>query len=164
MSDTVVTVKRLFQKYDAIISEVYINGEFECYALEDAARDVKIWGETCVPPGTYKTTLKTWGGFHNRHVKHKAYRGLYKGMIWLRNIPMFEYILMHKGNWRGNTRGCILLGKSFKEIFYKKTNRMEMWLNNSSGAYYPFYKKVVRAAGRGELVVKIIYAKDFVSQ
>lgn len=162
MSKTGVTVKRLFQKYDAIISEVSINGVFECYALEDAKRDEKIWGETCIPDGRYKTTLKTWGGFHDRHKKHKAYNGLYRGMLWLRKVSMFEYILFHKGNWRGNTHGCVLLGKSFKEIFYQKTNRMEMWLNNSSGAYYPFYKKVVDDAANDNLEVEIVYAKQFV--
>ena len=41
---------------------------FLCYTLEDEQRDVKVWGETRIPAGTYKLGLRTEGGFHNPYL------------------------------------------------------------------------------------------------
>ena len=39
---------------------------FLAYTLEDEQRDVKVYGETRIPAGTYKLKLRTVGGFHTR--------------------------------------------------------------------------------------------------
>ena len=40
--------------------------KFLAYTLEDEQRDVKVWGETRIPAGTYKLKLREEGGFHNK--------------------------------------------------------------------------------------------------
>ena len=37
-----------------------VNGKrkFLCYTLEDEQRDVKVWGETRIPAGEYKLSLR----------------------------------------------------------------------------------------------------------
>ena len=37
-----------------------VNGKrnFLCYTLEDEQRDVKVWGETRIPAGTYEIKLR----------------------------------------------------------------------------------------------------------
>ena len=81
--------------------------EFLCYTLEDEHRDVKKYGETRVPAGTYNITLRTVGGFHGRYLK--KYGEMHKGMLWVREVPNFEYILIHTGNTDEHTAGCLLL-------------------------------------------------------
>ena len=43
--------------------------KFLCYTLEDEHREDKVMGETRIPSGTYKITLRTTGGFHGRYKK-----------------------------------------------------------------------------------------------
>ena len=83
-------------------------GAASCWTLEDERRKVKVKGETCIPEGEYPITLRTEGGFHERY--KKAYPAMHHGMLWLRDVPGFEYILIHQGNTDDDTAGCILLG------------------------------------------------------
>ena len=81
-------------------------GTFLAYTLEDEQRDVKVWGETRIPAGTYKLKLRTEGGFHSRYLaKYSA--DFHKGMIWVQDVPGFEYILWHTGNTDEHTAGIV---------------------------------------------------------
>ena len=82
---------------------------FLAYTLEDEQRDVKVWGETRIPAGTYKLKLRTEGGFHNRYLS-KYSADFHKCMIWVQDVPGFEYILWHTGNTDEHTAGCLILG------------------------------------------------------
>lgn len=80
---------------------------FRCYTLEDEHRDVKVPGETRIPAGRYEIKLRTEGGMHQRYAtKHTWHRG----MLWLQNVPGFEWIYIHPGNTDDHTEGCILVG------------------------------------------------------
>ena len=70
---------------------------FLCYTLEDEARTVKQWGETRIPSGKYKLSLRSEGGFHTRYLA-KFGAEFHKGMIYVNEVPNFEYILWHIGN------------------------------------------------------------------
>ena len=48
---------------DATNGMLFIDGEFECYTLEDEYRDVKVMGETCIPEGTYDVGSEKKVGF-----------------------------------------------------------------------------------------------------
>ncbi|WP_312365312.1 DUF5675 family protein, partial [Sphingobacterium sp.] len=48
-----LTLKRFRQGNNSTLSELYIDGTFQCYGLEDTVRDVKIKGRTAIPAGTY---------------------------------------------------------------------------------------------------------------
>ena len=66
---------------------------FLCYTLEDEHREDKVAGETRIPSGTYRVTLRTTGGFHGRYLK--KYGEMHKGMLWVRDVPGFELSLIH---------------------------------------------------------------------
>ncbi len=86
------------------------------YTLEDGRREHKIWGETCIPAGTYKLELRNEGGMTQRYAKR--YEN-HKGMIWLRHVPMFEWVYIHVGNTAADTNGCILVGMdSANDVLY----------------------------------------------
>ena len=84
--------------------------EFLAYTLEDEFREKKVSAETRIPEGTYDVTLRTEGGFHSRYAA--KFGDWHKGMLWVRDVPGFEYILIHTGNTDEHTMGCLLVADS----------------------------------------------------
>jgi hypothetical protein len=110
--------------------------EFLCYTLEDEHRDEKVMGETRVPAGTYAITLRKTGGFNSRY--SKKYGDMHKGMLWVRNVPGFEYILIHTGNTDEHTAGCLLLGDS-QQVNFGDSNG---FVGSSVNAYKRVYPRI----------------------
>ena len=119
---------------------------FLCYTLEDEHRDDKVSGETRVPSGTYKITLRTVGGFHGRY--EKKYGEMHKGMLWVRDVPNFEYILIHTGNTDEHTAGCLLVGDSQQANF----GSSDGFVGSSTQAYKRIYPSIAKALEEKELV------------
>ena len=120
------------------------NRKFLAYTLEDEYREEKEMHETRIPAGTYNVTLRTEGGFHQRYVA--KYGDMHKGMLWVRDVPGFEYILIHTGNTDEHTSGCLLLGDT-------QTNnqiKADGFIGSSVQAYkrvYPQIAKVLEEKG-----------------
>lgn len=117
---------------------------FLCYTLEDEHRDVKVAGETRIPAGTYRITLRTTGGFHGRYLK--KYGEMHKGMLWVRDVPNFEYILIHTGNTDEHTAGCLIVGDSQQANF----GDSDGFVGSSTQAYkriYPVVAEVLEGGG-----------------
>jgi len=114
---------------------------FLCYTLEDEARTVKKWGETRIPSGKYKLSLRSEGGFHTRYLA-KFGAEFHKGMIYVNEVPNFEYILWHIGNDDDDTAGCLLVGKTSQDNF----------IGNSTTAYKEIYPPIRDAILSGEEV------------
>ena len=102
------TISKQFGK-DATNGLLFIDGKFECYTLEDEYRTVKVMHETCIPEGTYPIEFRTVGGFDAKYTKRYG-ADFHKGMLWIRGVPEFEYILIHTGNTDSHTSGCLLVG------------------------------------------------------
>ena len=118
------------------------NGKhFLCYTLEDEHRDEKVMHETRIPAGTYKITLRTVGGFHSRY--QAKYGDMHKGMLWVRDVPGFEYILIHTGNTDEHTSGCLLVGS---------TSDTKGFVGGSVNAYKKIYPAIAKALEDGEEV------------
>lgn len=117
-----------------------------CFTLEDAFHAVKIPGGTRIPGGTYQITLRTVGGFHNRYLKRFG-PDFHKGMLWIRNVPNFEFILVHCGNTIADTDGCVLVGHQLVEP-NKPSDPFE--IIGSEVAYRGFYPMVRDALLRSE--------------
>ena len=120
--------------------------KFLCYTLEDEYREEKVSGETRIPAGTYRITLRTTGGFHGRYVK--KYGDMHKGMLWVRDVPNFEYILIHTGNTDEHTAGCLLLGDS-QQANFGSSNGM---VGSSVNAYKRVYPAIAKALQDGKSV------------
>jgi hypothetical protein len=118
------------------------NGKhFLCYTLEDEHRETKVMHETRIPAGTYKITLRTVGGHHSRYTA--KYGDMHKGMLWVRNVPGFEYILIHTGNTDEHTSGCLLVGS---------TSDVKGFVGGSVTAYKKIYPPIATALENGEEV------------
>ena len=129
------------------------NRKFLAYTLEDEYREEKEIHETRIPAGTYNVTLRIEGGFHQRYVT--KYGDMHKGMLWVRDVPGFEYILIHTGNTDEHTSGCLLLGDTQTNNQIKEDG----FIGSSVQAYkrvYPSIAKVLEDGG----IVNITYT-DF---
>jgi hypothetical protein len=129
-----------------------VNGKrkFLCYTLEDEQCDVKVWGETRIPAGEYKLSLRKEGGFHSRY--QAKYGEMHKGMIHVNDVPGFEFILWHTGNTDENTAGCLLLGDSQTSNLVQKDG----FVGSSVNAYKKVYPYVAAAIQQGDVYVTYI--------
>jgi hypothetical protein len=109
---------------------------FLCYTLEDEFREVKVSGETRIPSGTYNITLRTEGGFNERYTE-KFGSSFNKGMLWVRDVTNFEYILIHIGNTDKDSSGCLLVGDSQTQNITKNG-----FIGASTDAYKRIYPKI----------------------
>lgn len=136
-------VKRLYSADDFTIGSLFLEDEegreFLCFTLEDEYREEKEYGETRIPAGTYRITLRTVGGFHNRYAE--KFPNMHKGMLWVRDVPGFEYILIHIGNTDEHTAGCLLVGMSAD---------MKGTIGKSTYAYKDIYPRISEALLDGE--------------
>lgn len=94
-----IELQRTKEQNNSVFGELFIDGSFFCYTLEDKIRDVKIKHETCIPEGTYNVVM-------NLSQRFKTILPL------LLNVPGFEGIRIHAGNTIEDTSGCILLGSA----------------------------------------------------
>jgi len=119
---------------------------FLCYTLEDEHRDKKVKGETRIPAGEYSISLRRVGGFHKKYAGR--FPTIHKGMLWVRDVPGFEYILIHCGNTDEHTAGCLLLGDTQENNQIKKNG----FVGHSTRAYFRVYPYILAALERKEQV------------
>ena len=122
-----------------------VNGKFHCFTCEDEHRDVKVAGETRIPNGTYKITLRNEGGMTKRYAARFG-SDFHRGMLWLRDVLDFKWVYIHPGNTDDDTNGCILVGYSGN-----RTNK-ENTVSRSTAAYKDLYKMILDAMDKGEEV------------
>jgi hypothetical protein len=132
-------VKRFSSQSNSTLGMLFdVTGKprFLCYTLEDESRDVKVKGRTRIPSGTYKVTLRKEGGLHQRYTK-KFGSDFNKGMLWVRNVPNFEYILIHIGNTDLDSEGCLLLGDTQTQNITQNG-----FIGSSTDAYKRVYPQI----------------------
>lgn len=121
------------------------NGEdFRCYTLEDEHRDIKVNGKTRIPAGKYEIKLRTAGGMHERYTKRFDF---HQGMLWLQDVPGFEWIYIHPGNNHEHTEGCILTGDGTHGNILSDGSVV-----NSTPAYERLYKEITKQMALGKRI------------
>ena len=93
-----ITLKRTTLNPKYTLGEMFIDGAFFCYTVEDVVRSgSKVKGETAIAYGRYKVIV-------NRSNRFK------KLMPLLIDVPQFEGIRIHSGNTAEDSEGCIIVG------------------------------------------------------
>ena len=115
-------LKRLHRTDVSTIGELYVDGVFECYTLEDIERDVKIKSETAISKGTYKVIVTMSNRFKRL-------------LPLLINVPDFQGVRIHSGNTNHDTEGCILVGQTRSKDFIGKSRK----------AFDNLFKKIQKA-------------------
>lgn len=84
----------------ATIGQLFVNGQFSCFTLEDQIREgPKVPGQTAIQAGAYDVQIT-----HSQHFG--------RNLPQLMNVPGFEGVRIHSGNFASDTAGCILVGLS----------------------------------------------------
>ncbi|MCU0369898.1 MAG: DUF5675 family protein [Bacteroidales bacterium] len=127
-----LTVIRKYPSTDCVIGELFIDGVFECYTLEDVERPVKIAGVTAIPRGHYELVITFSARFQ-------------KLLPLLLNVPNFDGVRIHTGNTAAHTEGCILVGKS----------RTENQVLQSKDAFAALFPKLQAAAEKEKIILEV---------
>ena len=107
--------------------------ELEIFILEDRARNVKIYGETCIPAGTYQLEIRQSGRYG-------------RPMPYLLNVPFYEGIMIHWGNFPKDTNGCLLTGTTHPTV--------DM-VGESKKAFDLLYPKIEKSLEKGVTKIHI---------
>ncbi len=111
-------LKRATFTKESTIGELFVDGVFECYVLEDVVRgagEAKVYGKTAVPAGNY----------HLRITYSNRFRRLLPLLV---NVPggTIQFggrriddcgVRIHSGNTAADTEGCLLVGLDKKTDF-----------------------------------------------
>lgn len=148
-----ILVNRDVSTNEATLSEVFVMDDlgriiFRCFGCEDEFREIKVPGETRIPAGTYEVGVRKEGGFHQRYSNDRRVRDIHRGMLHILNVPNFDFILIHIGNFETDTDGCLLVGES--------RDQARMCVYNSVKAYRALYQKVIDAAESGRLTIEFV--------
>jgi len=119
----------------ATIGELFVDGQFICYTLEDKDRllesgGLKVKGDTAIPRGKYDVVITHSNRFDRL-------------MPLLLDVPQFEGVRIHAGNTTSDTEGCILVGS------YKRGND---FIGSSRPAYNALFEMLESAVEQGEKI------------
>lgn len=137
-------LKRRHAVGKATIGELYVDGEIQCFTLENQHHDQKVDGETRIWAGTYDIEFREvlspmTGKYRDRHSD--------AGFTWhleLQGVPGFKYIYIHIGNTVNHTDGCILVGDSAN---------INGSIGQSTDAFIELYAMIAEALRSGEKVI-----------
>lgn len=131
-----LTLKRIIKTDKITIGELYVDGTFECYTLEDIDRNlsslmsvdeikrIKIYGNTAIPRGIYSLVVQQSPSNGKRY-------------YYLQNVKGYSGVRIEWGNTQVDTLGCILVGTSYS------TDKV----SNSVVAYNALVKKLNLSKG-----------------
>jgi hypothetical protein len=159
----IATVERYPSEADWTLSEFFLKSGNKGVGVEDESRiekgEKKIKGETRIQNGIYEFGLRVSPAFSKEYFrddsgflsKTKSDR-FYNPheMIWVMNVPLFEFILWHWGNTDDDTNGCYIVGSRF-ETFTGQRGVAESRIKYLE--IYPVLWKAIKEAWRkGEKV------------
>lgn len=120
---------------EATIGQLFIDGHFQCYTLEDTDRKLETGGtkvkcDTAIPRGIYDVIITHSNRFG-------------KMMPLLLDVPQFDGVRIHSGNTSADTEGCILVG-----AFKGGADH----IGSSRAAYQALFEKLDAAIEQGDKV------------
>lgn len=127
---------------------LFIDGEFQCYTLENPFRFAKMPGDSRIPEGEYKVQKrKVLSPMTKRYRDQFPYFDYH---LELQDVPEFQFIYFHIGNTAPNTDGCVLVGET--------SDFVREFVGRSGPAFEKMYKKISAALEAGQEVTCTIQA------
>ena len=143
-------LNRISSGEDSTLGNLYIDGKFECFTLEDQFQEIKVPGETRIPADTY--IIKKLKQDTPLTLKYKKKYKWFDYHLEICDIPNYTGVYMHVGNRHQNTAGCPLLG----DTLANNQHGDDGFLGTSTVAYKRVYEKVSDALNVNEPVRIII--------
>ncbi len=127
-----VLVARNPSEADWTLSHFFFDRLEKGVGVEDEHREVKVFGETCIPEGIYDMKFHISPKFShyfyrddNGHILEESMRITDENkkrfhtpheLIQVMNVPGFDGILWHWGNTDDDTHGCYIVGSIFGDV------------------------------------------------
>lgn len=125
------------------ISELHIDGVFECFILQDGKTGGGNDGKGRIPAGLYVIGVRTVGEKDTQYAKRYANKPVdaegkpwHIGMLELLDVLNYVAILIHIGNVPQDTLGCLLTGTRYHP------DPSRCFVSGSATAYERLYAKV----------------------
>lgn len=146
----IIELSRYAETHEATLGIIRLNDKLMGFSLEDQYQAHKVMNETRIPVGVYPIKLRpvNEGKVNERYAAQ--FPGIHKGMLWLQDVPEFEWIYIHMGNTDDHTSGCILIAEQARI-----DGKGQLTTPNSAPAYERLYRAVVGHAERGELQIAV---------
>jgi hypothetical protein len=163
-----LTVERYDFKSDWTIGRLLLNGVKDGFILEDTFRPdgTKIHGRTAIPFGRFLLDVRQSPKFSKEYLWSDSKKILIRpaeqsnfptindlrphDLLWLSNVPNFQFILIHWGNTSVDTDGCLLVGDSLGIV-----NNQEAVIN-SRKYYKSLYPKIYPLIKAGNQHINIV--------
>ena len=113
-------VQRAKSSENSTISELFIDGTFECYILELPVTPECLPGRCAIPAGTYDIIIQYSPHFQRYNMR-------------LVGVPGFEGVEIHTGNTPQDTEGCLIVGGTTAQDY----------VGNSTLAYTILWNKIM---------------------
>lgn len=141
---------------DWTLSKFYsLSKDVSGVGVEDEKREVKVKGETRIDNGTYQLGLRVSPKFSKEYYRDddgnliaakdritveqmRKYHTQHE-MIWVLNVPNFDFILWHWGNTDDHTDGCYCVGTTYAPFGVQKG------VSGSRAKYMEIYPKIWKA-------------------
>lgn len=128
-------LKRRWLTARSTIGELFVDGAFECFILEDRYRppyEAKVYGKTAIPTGRYEVRITPSPRFK-------------RDLPLVLNVPGFKGIRIHPGNNADHTEGCLLPGR----------RREADKVLESTPAFEALFEKLRNAKGPHHLTITV---------
>ena len=114
-------VKRKAKRETYVIGDLSIDEVFFSNTLEDTDRgltsdmsdeqikEIKQKGITAIPTGRYKVVMNVQSPKFSKYKQYEFCKGYLPRLV---DVPGYEGVLIHIGNYPKDTDGCILVGKN----------------------------------------------------
>lgn len=138
-----LVVDRFYRSAGYTLGKFSAAKQFLCFTLEDPYSPVKVAGQTRIPAGRYEMVLRPEG---TKYQKYLTKFGDWQrpGMLYIKNVPGFEWILIHPGNTAKDTEGCLLVGD--------QPSYLSGSITNSASVYRTIYTEISEVIKRNERV------------
>lgn len=130
-----LALKRRWLTEASTVGELYVDGVRECFVLEDRYRpppEAKVPGATCIPCGVYLV-----------RITHSPKFGVDLPLVL--DVPGFEGVRIHPGNYPDDTEGCLLPG----------VDRLQDAVQGSRLAFVDLFAKIQGATGPIHLTITV---------
>lgn len=146
-----IIVDRAYKCDTYSIGKMYIDDNVFCDTLEDAdmgltssmsleeIMKVKKAGITAIPTGRYKVTLAVQSPKFKNYKQYAFCKGYLPRLI---DVPGYEGVLIHIGNYAKDTDGCILVGR----------NTVKGAVTGSTSTFKRLYSLLTEAVDRNESI------------
>jgi len=98
-----LNLRRFLYENDTTLGYLLVDGVPTCFTLEDKVREVKIKHETAIPTGIYRIEVKQSPHFGRL-------------MPYLIDVPNYSSVMIHYGNDKEDTSGCLLVGQTVNAL------------------------------------------------